>query len=374
MKRKTLLFLMLILFQGVFAQPKKGDWIFDFSIATENIFAPTTTGSRFDDNQSRILLEAGRFFGDQLLLGLRYENDIIDNRLLSPGINANNHINSNRWSAYGRYYFGKHKRTQPLFIFMELFYQNQKTTFQNDLFSGTFSNNSRRQHLFQTNIGIGWSFFAFENASLDLSMYYKFGSWDDDNLRVDPLLSAKRDFNINNGNILLQLNFLKNFGLKGNTLRQSTKKKYLQKKKNLLSGAIQYGLITLEKSNTLDLELSYLRFVSARFGIGVTSNIAYTAFFREDNRFAHESGLQFRYYQSIATGFSVFAHFASTLAGGSSFSLIPGLGINVFLTDNLSLFGLYTYRVQQNFRGFSLKDFEQKRTVARLQTGFAFFF
>lgn len=378
MKKISFLFLCFILHSTLFAQLEKGDWLLDFKLKTHSELT-VLAAERVFFNSENLQLKCGRFLSDGLVAGLRYSLIKEGNQRIAEPLGKSGYsIEEHEFGAFLRYYFGRKPEKRLLFIKGDLSWSY--TNFQYTDFDNAF--------LKQLNfdVGMGLSLFKFPNAAIEMRVDYNLLDISGNAFSENAYFGQSRLIISTEFQIYLNREFKSKWA--------KEKVDFLQKGRKIISGNFEYnginsGILTFRTN--VNLNLAYGKFISKRWALGGTLPIS--LLFQGDRvNFDVAIGPFTRYYQPLTERLQVFGHLeVTTNFVGENHNRIRGfetgdwsitkdlqptfgLGMNLFLNNDLSAFWLYKYTVEKDITRLNSHFWNASRSTLILDMGFAFWF
>jgi len=378
MKKKIVLISFLFAHFFSFAQLEKGDWLLDFKLKTHSDFTVLAT-ERVFFNSENLQIKCGRFLSNGLVTGIRYSLIKEGNqRVVEPLGKGGYSIEEHEFGTFLRYYFGRKPEKKLLFIKGDLSWSY--TDFQYTDFDNSFLKQLR------FDVGMGLSLFKFPNAAIEMRMDYSLLDIRGNAISENAYFGQSRLIFHTEFQIYLNREF------KSKWAKQEVD--FLQKGRKIMSGNIEYdgissGLLTFRTN--VNINLAYGKFISERWALGGTVPIV-LLFQGHMIDFDAAIGPFTRYYQPLTERLQVFGHLeVTTKFVGINYNRIRsfetgnwsvtkdlqptiGLGMNLFLNQDLSAFWLYKYAIPKDIEQLNSDFWNASRSTLTSDMGFAFWF
>jgi hypothetical protein len=377
--KRNLTSLLLLFFLPIVlsAQLEKGDWMIDFQVNTNNDYSDLLFAKSFSSTDNTYF-RIGKLLKKNLVTGVTYEMN--NQHMTTYAIDEKFSSSTQRFNfgPFLRYYFGNQPEKRMLFI-------KSNFTWEYNKFKSTTSENDFLKRL-RLDVGMGLSLFKFPTASFEMWLDYNLirtnTNHDFDNARFgNSTLIFEMAFQV-----YLSEKFFQKWGNKNI--------QFLQKGRQIIGGTFQYDDITSNLfGQTVRIEFTphYGYFVADRWMIGGETPVLLNFVFK-DLDLNLGIGPFFRYYQPITNQLQVFGHLGLTsIFIGKSYEdfrtaqkdkwtfskdldTTCGVGLNYFLTEDLSVFAMYKYQVLQPFNSFKFNLWDMPESRVGLDMGLAFYF
>lgn len=376
-KYLTILLLLFLLPANSFAQLGKGGWMIDFQVNTNNDYSNLSFAQTFSSTD-KISFRLGKLLTNNFIIGAIYKMNNEQNTTYLIDDKRSFSTQQYIFGPFVRYYFGNKPEKRMLFI-------KSNFTWEYNKFKLTLAEDDFLKRL-NLNVGMGLSLFKFPTASFEM--------WIDYNLIRINTNRVTDNARFGHSTLVFETAFQVYLNQKFSSKWGKNDVQFLQKGRKIIGGSIKYDDITTNLlGQTVKIELTphYGYFVSKRWMIGGEAPMVFDFQFR-DLDLTLGIGPFFRYYLPITNQFQMFGHlgFTGVFIGQSyedfrtpkkdkwvfskDLDTTCGVGLNYFLTEDLSVFTMYKYQVLQPFNSFKLNIWNIPQSRVGLDMGLAFYF